>query len=105
MLMLSIASLWVSFPSPVEEEYWQQLTRKDAIAWNLIFVLLTLHVWMWIQFMLPARSRILCPICEYNLAGNTSGVCPECGTPVPPDIARRLSGAPADGLTPVVANG
>lgn len=23
-----------------------------------------------------------CPFCRYNLTGNTSGVCPECGTPV-----------------------
>jgi hypothetical protein len=22
-----------------------------------------------------------CPACEYDLTGNTSGVCPECGTP------------------------
>lgn len=24
----------------------------------------------------------LCPACGYNLAGNTSGACPECGTPI-----------------------
>jgi len=24
-----------------------------------------------------------CPGCGYNLTGNTSGVCPECGAPVP----------------------
>jgi hypothetical protein len=24
----------------------------------------------------------ICPICGYNLTGNTSGVCPECGTSV-----------------------
>jgi hypothetical protein len=27
------------------------------------------------------RRRGLCLKCGYNLAGNTSGVCPECGTP------------------------
>ncbi len=26
------------------------------------------------------RKRGLCPACGYNLAGNTSGACPECGT-------------------------
>jgi hypothetical protein len=24
----------------------------------------------------------LCPTCRYNLTGNTSGVCPECGTKI-----------------------
>ena len=27
-------------------------------------------------------SRGLCLTCGYNLTGNTSGVCPECGTPM-----------------------
>ena len=30
------------------------------------------------------RSLGLCLRCAYNLTGNTSGVCPECGTPVMP---------------------
>jgi hypothetical protein len=25
-----------------------------------------------------------CPTCSYDLTGNVSGICPECGTPVPP---------------------
>jgi hypothetical protein len=25
-----------------------------------------------------------CPECDYNLTGNVSGVCPECGTPITP---------------------
>ena len=29
------------------------------------------------------RKRNLCVTCGYNLRGNTSGRCPECGTPVP----------------------
>ncbi|MCP4594421.1 MAG: hypothetical protein GY842_27130 [bacterium] len=28
------------------------------------------------------RRRDLCPNCGYNLTGNTSGVCPECGEPI-----------------------
>ena len=30
------------------------------------------------------RSLDLCPSCGYNLRGNVSGVCPECGTPTGP---------------------
>ena len=29
------------------------------------------------------RSPLDCQHCGYSLAGNVSGVCPECGTPVP----------------------
>ena len=29
------------------------------------------------------ERRGLCQSCAYSLAGNRSGVCPECGTPVP----------------------
>lgn len=31
----------------------------------------------------PARPRV-CPKCAYDLTSNESGVCPECGTPIPP---------------------
>jgi hypothetical protein len=33
-------------------------------------------------FYLRRRRDGLCLICGYNLNGNTSGVCPECGTPI-----------------------
>lgn len=29
------------------------------------------------------RRRGLCVTCAYDLTGNTSGTCPECGTPIP----------------------
>jgi len=32
-------------------------------------------------------ARGLCTKCGYDLTANVSGVCPECGTPVPPDRA------------------
>ncbi len=28
------------------------------------------------------QSQGLCVVCEYDLTGNVSGVCPECGTPI-----------------------
>ena len=31
----------------------------------------------------PRTQRGLCRCCSYDLTGNASGVCPECGTPIP----------------------
>jgi len=64
------------------------------------------HYW-WVALLLSAtplfwiaewgldvrrRRRGLCPICSYDLTGNTSGVCPECGKPIMPAPARRRTG-------------
>lgn len=35
-----------------------------------------------------------CGVCHYNLTGNLSGICPECGTPVPTIAAATPSHAP-----------
>lgn len=35
-----------------------------------------------------------CPICEYDLAGMTPGLCPECGCDVPAEFARRRPAKP-----------
>ena len=35
------------------------------------------------------RIRGQCSACGYSLTGNTSGVCPECGTPVPKEPADK----------------
>lgn len=60
----------------------------------------TLHSPLWMLFVVFAmypggfcfrrwqqrrrrRERNLCVKCEYNLMGNTSGTCPECGYPIP----------------------
>lgn len=35
----------------------------------------------------------LCRTCSYNLTANTSGVCPECGTPIPRGLEEGAKGA------------
>jgi hypothetical protein len=32
-----------------------------------------------------------CQSCNYNLTGNTSGICPECGTSIPPEQGKALA--------------
>ena len=38
-----------------------------------------------------------CPVCQYNLTGNLSGICPECGTPI-----RLIGSAPGPVAAPTV---
>ncbi len=50
------------------------------IAFPLIFVAVTHGVSHLFQHR--TQDRDTCRKCAYNLTGNTSGICPECGTPV-----------------------
>jgi hypothetical protein len=38
-------------------------------------------IWVWVPLLRRKPARGLCRDCGYDLTGNTSGVCPECGTP------------------------
>ncbi len=40
------------------------------------------------------RTRELCATCRYWLIGNESGICPECGTPIPENQRAVLARAP-----------
>jgi len=66
-------------------------------SWLLLAVLAPLPA-VWIgtligRFRAYRRRRLSdcthCYTCGYNLTGNTSGVCPECGSPVTPAAAAR----------------
>ena len=37
-------------------------------------------VWLALRLRKAARTEHLCPTCKYDLTGNVSGRCPECGT-------------------------
>lgn len=52
-----------------------------SLAVVLVPTLLLLHVFdvRRVRKRLWSRLRHLCSFCGYNLTGNTSGVCPECG--------------------------
>lgn len=50
--------------------------------------------WLWKVRHKPAEN--VCRACGYNLTGNVSGRCPECGTPIPGG-RRAASGGPRFG--------
>ena len=83
--------------------------HRAAIAWqgtrfNWIFAAIFGAVFGLLGMLLTYREILsdqlayrkahgLCPGCGYDLTGNTSGACPECGMP----IGTRVAIFPADG--------
>lgn len=60
-------------------------TGLPAVGWGLAsLVVTTAGIVGWINpyDQNPAASFPVCVRCRYNLTGNLSGVCPECGTPI-----------------------
>lgn len=92
-LMLAI-SVWVShLPSPLCPECWVRLAGLRAHPWDAVMICTSLTLLSWAYFSWRAVSLIRCPVCDYNLRGNISGICPECGSAVPPETRERLAGA------------
>jgi hypothetical protein len=55
-----------------------------AIALAVIYLLVRLIALAFVRFLVVSvvyQDGSLCSSCGYNLTGNVSGICPECGTP------------------------
>lgn len=75
--------------------------RVTLVPFALLVAVTALPPATWLMFQLPstiraARRRLrvrrgCCGECGYDLTGNSSGVCPECGTPTRARPARGLS--------------
>ena len=71
---------------------WQSERYASGKAWifvNIPHWLALVAVgplWLWLLFRRLSRARTrregFCLTCGYNLTGNVSGVCPECGAPI-----------------------
>lgn len=53
-----------------------------------VFLLTTLALRYYLHDRPPPKG--FCRGCEYNLTGNVSGICPECGTPISNSKATRI---------------
>ena len=84
--MQALASLWPP-PPDVTDEYLR------VPVWFVFLATATLPaLWLW-RYRRDRRLRSdgmpHCAKCDYNLTGNVSGICPDCGTAVPADVVRR----------------
>lgn len=82
------------------------MLRTGAVGFFVIIALEFACTWIiaiWVASTLASKVRpflrqclletgvAVCARCCYNLAGNTSGICPECGTPISEDVQKKLA--------------
>jgi hypothetical protein len=88
-LILALTCAWLSLLGIRSHADLFVFFEDEAPGWGICFVFLGLAALLMPWY--PSKSQESPPLCEtcgYNLTGNVSGICPECGTRVP-----ELSGA------------
>jgi len=71
------------------------IIRRYSIRLWLVVVVLAVLPLTWVNvasrnlYRRGALRRGGCPTCHYNLTGNTSGICPECGSPAVPSLNNK----------------
>jgi hypothetical protein len=68
--------------TPWDQQWYQRSRGSPALA--LVFAIVPFCWWFSRRRNRERRSSLhaLCASCGYNLTGNVSGICPECGTPI-----------------------
>ena len=93
---LGTGSSWRQFvPTGSSSPAWPAIRVSHQATVGRSYVSVQLHCWSFVLLfaLLPAAWLLLrllsehtvaghCPRCDYDLTGNTSGICPECGTTV-----------------------
>ena len=68
-------------PSPFSDVRFRETSPYSWFIGLLIYMALLTVPIAWFVVWRRSRSKpaIACPSCDYNLTGNTTGLCPECG--------------------------
>lgn len=93
LLMVAAVSTSLSLLGNGYWRAWNQFFQDDAagIGWLEIAASLLLFLLAFLYRRVEADPTARCRTCHYNLTGNLSGRCPECGTPVPVPLPHTLA--------------
>lgn len=82
--LVALAALFAF--SRIMAETPEEMPRVDVDDWSQIIsggmLLVSLAILLWPRRKPSADDAPHCHKCGYNLTGNISGICPECGTPI-----------------------
>jgi len=89
-LMLAVALLtgvaWLAAPHYDLRDIFRHNMSDEPLFWTGLIVAAGIVVLAVSRRVPPRLVEALCPRCDYDLNGNVSGVCPECGQVIPPSI-------------------
>ncbi len=81
----------ISYPDDFQRDGILRVTKvvNEHPLWFLLIVVAAPTGFLFHRHRQKLRGH--CQECGYNLTGNTSGICPECGTPIPDDLKQKLA--------------
>ena len=95
MLATAVVTTVAWLVAPNYSLTWRGISSNDMLFGGV--AMLVVSIFALVTSTLEARARkrkidaeLFCPTCLYDLTGNVSGVCPECGNPVPQALRDRI---------------
>ena len=82
LLSLITCIIWLRSLQFVGDPKFEFHAARPEMGWTSALLLAATMILLLCasEFPNPAKPAGYCPKCDYNLRGNTSGVCPECGS-------------------------
>lgn len=102
LMMIALTGLFMHLPFLFDMSF-EDLLHRRSLPWRIVLVFASCSSLSWALFAQKNRSLVRCPVCDYNLTGNTTGICPECGALLSATTRERLALAasvPWDPRTP-----
>lgn len=91
MLGLTILSIVAGLVSPAHSTIPGSLLNQ-TLGWGLFMLATSVSLLAIAWRVSEASPDPLCTQCGYNLTGNVSGICPECGTPASVELRKKSTG-------------
>lgn len=93
-MLLAVALLttlaWM-LSAKYQQVFEDKLLQIHGLRWAAAMVAVSLLVLVLPNLRQRRAGALKCAQCHYNLTGNVSGICPECGTPIPEFAHRELA--------------